>query len=132
MDHLTCIDPSLDPRGPHQASLDVSPVGVLASSHRARLIINLRDHQVNQPSIDPCVRAAVTILRCKGKHQGRTRISFTYLEYLAGIKPRQLWRYLKLRPVRDAMTKFGWSHTNSRTLKLPALDNDCVPFLIRQ
>jgi hypothetical protein len=79
-------------------------------------------------SLDLPTRALLTVLR-----GNRTRISFTYLAKFAGIPQRQLNRYKQMRPVRDAMAKYGWTLTDSKALGLPALE--CfpysVPFLVR-
>jgi hypothetical protein len=77
---------------------------------------------------DPHVAALVAILRRR-----RTRISLTYLAYLAGVPARQLWRLLELRPVIDAMRRYGWTFSDSKTLGLPALEAYpfSVQFLVR-
>jgi hypothetical protein len=76
----------------------------------------------------------VRILRAtQGEHRGRTRISHSYLEHLAGIRPGQLWRFLQLRTVREVMQRRGWTFTTSQALGLPALEAFpfSVPFLVR-
>ena len=79
-------------------------------------------------SDDPRVSALVATLR-----GNRKRISLNYLGALAGIPQGQLWRYLRLRSVRDMMKRRGWSFTDSKALGLPTLyiGGQPVPMLIR-
>jgi hypothetical protein len=75
-------------------------------------------------------RVAALLATLRGN---RKRISLTYLGSLAGIPPGQLWRYLQLRHVRDAMKRRGWTFTDSKALGLPALEAFpfSVPYLVR-
>jgi hypothetical protein len=97
--------------------------------HRLRPIINhQRDHM--SPSTDARVATLLTILRAtQGEHRGRTRISLSYLAGLADIPPRQIGRYLAMRPVREAMTNYRWQKTTSAALGLPLLEQN--PYSVR-